>query len=317
MSGFAPRASWAWLLLSISYACAESTAADIDPPSTSQGSANASGGASGGGSGGSSSGGKLGGGGSAGELAGSGGSAGSIGGSGGSAGSVANGGAAGAGQGSGGENEGGAPGGAGGALGGAGGTPGSAGEAGSAGSAGSAGTSGAGGAGGSVCAGAFTLETKSNSTNASEFQYSYKIINVSGGTISAGQVEVRFFISNEETSGWNFAVYDADRNANAGTAGPSGAADIPTGQVLSSLETLSPSAGGQDRYFKFDFTSSVSYAQGDYLFFNGAAQPVNWSAPNQDKSDDFSTLGGSTFAATTSIGVYVDGVLQGGCEPAD
>ncbi len=283
-------------------ACAQNENADIPPPTGgNKGGTSSSGGTGGSATGGSTTGGSATGGGfTTGGASGSGGSL-----TGGSAGTTT-GGTSGAGGGT------------------SGGTAGSGGTSGG-GTGGTAGTStadaGAGGegpiigaGGASSCADDFTVRVKAESGNAAEFQYSFEITNVNAGSIMADDIELRFFFSNEEDSAWSFDVYDADRNQNGGTAGPSGASDLATSVVLSSKQTMTPSAG-QDTYFKYTFNSTVAYVNGDYLFFKGRGAPANYSAPNVDKTNDFSQLGSTSWHATTTVGVYVSGVLRGGCEP--
>jgi Cellulose binding domain len=211
-----------------------------------------------------------------------------------------------------------------GAFGGSTGVPGGAGRPGSSGS-GTGGTSGSisgagglasggatgGGAGTGVCAENPTvaLEYLDQSNNPKQITGQYELINSTATPILLQDLKIRYFFTNEETSGWKMATYSPKLD------GGTGGYRAVTGTTFTVVPLATP-LDGADSYAEVAFPAGLSLEQGATLTVNWDMQPNDYNPPDQVQSNDYSfNAADATFTAWTHIAVYDDDTLVYGCLP--
>ncbi|HEX2671098.1 MAG TPA: cellulose binding domain-containing protein, partial [Polyangiaceae bacterium] len=130
----------------------------------------------------------------------------------------------------------------------------------SVGSGGTSGTTSSAGSGGAspvfesgICAStpSMSLSYQQASTNSKQITGRYQFINTTDTPIPLSQLKIRYFFSDEETSGWSTAIYDA--KVDGGTGGYRALA----GTVLA-VSRLGATVPGADSYIELSFSSAVS-----------------------------------------------------------
>ena len=132
------------------------------------------------------------------------------------------------------------------------------------------------------------------------------VVNTADAAVPLSQIEVYYFFSQEETT-WKAAqVYEAAANG----------APMPASNVVVSVGALSPVLTNATHYLRIAFTGTVSLQTDAFALLNIDLQPVDYSTPDQDQSNDYSfDSGHSGFAEWDKITVFDGGTLAWGCVP--
>jgi hypothetical protein len=133
------------------------------------------------------------------------------------------------------------------------------------------------------------------------------------------QIEVHYYFSQEETSGWQARVDSFVQRA----------PDLDLGATSSvSIAELNPRqlsvpTGCQTHFLRIrnDSTHALvpaSNAGEPYLEFRVTLEPVSSAPPNQSHTNDYSyDVDATAFEQNLHIGVYVCGQLVAGCTPGE
>jgi hypothetical protein len=195
------------------------------------------------------------------------------------------------------------------------------GAVGSGGSAGSSGAGGSGGTGGSAAAPVFdtgvcvenpTLSVLyiDSATDQTSISAQYELTNTSATPLPLANLKLRYFFTNEETSGWVTNIYNSRRGG--GTLGDK---DLGS-QTSITVSSLGTALDGADSYVEIAFSGSDSLETGADVTVNWALQPKDYNPPNQVQSNDYSANpADTTFTAWDHIAVYQGTTLIAGCVP--
>lgn len=182
---------------------------------------------------------------------------------------------------------------------------------------GSAGVAASGGSGpvfeSGTCASSpsMSLSYQQASNNPKQITGRYQFSNTTNTAIPLAQLKIRYFFSNEETSGWTTAIYDAKLDG-----GTDGYRAI-SGSMLA-VSPLGAKVPGADSYLELSFTSPLSIEKGAIGTVSWDLQPHSYSAPDQVQSDDYSY--GATATAYTvwdHVVIYQGNTLVWGCTPKE
>jgi len=194
---------------------------------------------------------------------------------------------------------------------------GSVGASGSVGQTGAAGTTGSGGAApvfesGTCASGpSLSLSYQQASSNSKQITGRYQFSNTTNTPIPLAQLKIRYFFSNEETSGWSTAIYDAKLDG-----GTDGYRAI-TGATLSVLP-LATMVPGADSYLELSFSSALSIEKGATGTVSWDLQPHSYSPPDQVQADDYSyNAAAAAYTVWDHVVVYQGSTLIWGCTPKE
>jgi len=186
------------------------------------------------------------------------------------------------------------------------------------GSGGTSGTTGSAGSGGTspvfesgVCASSpsMSLSYKQASNNPKQITAIYQFINTTDTPIPVAQLKIRYFFSNEETSGWSTMIYDA--KLDGGTVGYRSLA----GSAIA-VSPLGATVPGADSYIEVSFSSTESLEKGAIGTVNWDLQPHSYNAPDQVQTDDYSyNAAAVAFTVWDHVVIYQGGNLVWGCTP--
>lgn len=200
--------------------------------------------------------------------------------------------------------------------GGAGGTTGSAGKGGTSGAGGVVGNGGGGGGAPPVfqpgeCAldPTISLQYLQGSNNQKQITAQFQFSNSSDTPAPLGSMRIRYFFTNEETSAWKTAVYNAQLD------GGTGGYRKVDGTTLTIVK-LAQAEDGADSYVEFTFPAGFSLEKGATAKVNWDMQPTSYDRPDQVQSNDYSyNAADTTFTVWDHVAVYVGDTLAWGCAP--
>lgn len=185
-------------------------------------------------------------------------------------------------------------------------------------SAGTSGTTGNAGGGGApvfesgTCASSprMSLSYQQMSNNPKQITALYQFRNTTDTPIPLAQLKIRYLFSNEETSGWSTAIYDAKLDG-----GSSGYRPI-AGATLAVLP-LGASLPGADSYLELSFAgSTLSIEKGAIATVNWDLQPKSYSPPDQVQTNDYSyNAAAVAYTAWDHVLIYQGSDLVWGCTP--
>jgi hypothetical protein len=141
---------------------------------------------------------------------------------------------------------------------------------------GTAGTGGSGGAGPSVpafvageCAAnpTVSLQYLDGSSNPKQITGQYQFINTSATPIPLSELQIYYFYTNEETSGWNLHVYSSQLDGGTG-----GYRDL-TSATTFTIGPLSPALNDADSYTQIAFTGTQSNSPWPWRHFRWIVCP--------------------------------------------
>ena len=162
-----------------------------------------------------------------------------------------------------------------------------------------------------ACADSPTMSLKYMHSNSNPKQITgqFQLSNLAGASIALADLKIRYFFSNEETSGWSTAIYDSKlEGGSAGYRAISG-----TTLTVSPLGTSLP---GADSYFEVAFASSLSIENGAVGTVSWDLQPHSYNPPDQDQSNDYSyDAGAVAFEVWDHVAIYQGATLVWGCLP--
>jgi hypothetical protein len=143
--------------------------------------------------------------------------------------------------------------------------------------------------------------------------FTVTFVNDSGGDIDVDQLVIRYYFSDEESSGWNLYIYDAklDGNGDPSYVGM-------TGSTHATLHDLEPAVDGADAYFEITFDGGVTMHEGATGTVKFEAQPKSYDSPHQNHGNDFSfdcMNGGGEL--NDRVAFFSAGDLLAGCSPGD
>jgi len=197
---------------------------------------------------------------------------------------------------------------------------GSGGLVGTSGSVGQGGSSGAAASGGSgpvfesgTCASSPTmsLSYQQASSNPKQITGRYQFSNTTNTPIPLAQLKIRYFFSNEETSGWATAIYDAKLDG-----GTDGYRAI-SGAMLA-ISPLGTTVPGADSYLELSFTSALSIEKGAIGTVSWDLQPHSYNPPDQVQTDDYSyNAAAVAYTVWDHVVIYQGNTLVWGCTPKE
>jgi Cellulose binding domain len=182
---------------------------------------------------------------------------------------------------------------------------------------GAGGSAGTGGGGGSapvfaagVCAANPTMSLsykQSNTTAQVDAQYQFS--NLTTTPIPLAQLKIRYFFTNEETTGWSTHIYSAQVD------GPT-FRNIASGTTLTIVKLAAPLTGA-DSYVEIAFSDASSLANTDTGSVSWELQPLVYDPPPaQVQANDYSfNAADTTFTPWDHIAVYQGDTLVYGCVP--
>jgi len=198
------------------------------------------------------------------------------------------------------------------------GVAGTSGGASSMGSAGMSGVTGSAGSGGAspvfesgTCASnpSMSLSYQQASNSSKQITGRYQFSNTTDTPIPLAQLKIRYFFSDEETSGWSTAIYDA--KLEGGTGGYR-----PLANSMLSVSPLGATVPGADSYIELSFSSPASIEKGAIATVSWDLQPHNYNAPDQVQTDDYSyNAGALAYTVWDHVVIYQSGSLIWGCTP--
>lgn len=162
-----------------------------------------------------------------------------------------------------------------------------------------------------ICASSpsMSLSYKQASSSPKQITAIYQFSNTTDTPIPLAQLKIRYFFSDEETSGWSTAIYDA--KVEGGTIGYRALA----GSTLT-VSPLGASVPGANSYIELSFSSTASLEKGATATVNWDLQPHSYSAPDQVQSDDYSyNAAAVAFTVWDHVVIHQSGNLVWGCTP--
>ena len=162
-----------------------------------------------------------------------------------------------------------------------------------------------------VCATAPTMSLSYKTGGAGQkISAQYQFSNTSDTPIPVAQLKIRYFFTDEETSGWNTAVYSAQIDGGTG-----GYRDIKTGVTLTVVKLSAPLTGA-DSYVELAFTNAATLEKAATASVSWDMQPKSYSPPDQVQADDYSfNAGDIAFTPWDHIAIYQGNTLVFGCVP--
>ena len=195
---------------------------------------------------------------------------------------------------------------------------GASGSASSNGGTGTSGTTGNAGSGGAspifesgTCASSprMSLSYRQASNNSKQITALYQFSNTTDTPIPLAQLKIRYLFSDEETSGWSTAIYDA--KLDGGTGGYRAIA----GSALA-VSPLGEKLPGADSYIELSFNSTLSIEKGATATVSWDLQPHSYSAPDQVQTDDYSyNAAAVAYTVWDHVLIYQGSSLVWGCTP--
>jgi hypothetical protein len=155
-----------------------------------------------------------------------------------------------------------------------------------------------------------SLQYMQGSTNPKQITAEYTFINTSDTPIPLAQLKIRYFFSNEETSGWTTAIYAAQLDGGTGGYRPISGTTltvVPLGQTLP----------GADTYAELAFTSPLTIEQGATGTISWDMQPNDYNPPDQVQANDYSyNAADTTLTPWDHVVIYQGDTVVWGCAPA-
>jgi len=183
---------------------------------------------------------------------------------------------------------------------------------------GTSGTTGNAGSGGAspvfesgTCASSpsMSLSYRQASNNSKQITALYQFSNTTDTPIPLAQLKIRYLFSDEETSGWSTAIYDA--KLDGGTGGYRAIA----GSALA-VSPLGEKLPGADSYIELSFNSTLSIEKGATATVSWDLQPHSYSAPDQVQTDDYSyNAAAVAYTVWDHVLIYQGSSLVWGCTP--
>jgi hypothetical protein len=148
------------------------------------------------------------------------------------------------------------------------------------------------------------------SSNPKQITGQYQFINTSATPIPLSELQIYYFYTNEETSGWNLHVYSSQLDGGTG-----GYRDL-TSATTFTIGPLSPALNDADSYTQIAFTGTQSIENGATAKVSWDMQPNDYNPPDQVQANDYSFNAADTgFTAWDHIAVYQGDTLVYGCVP--
>jgi hypothetical protein len=198
-------------------------------------------------------------------------------------------------------------------FGGAGGVVGASGSFGQGGSAGNAASGGASPvfeSGTCASSPSMSLSYQQASNNPKQITGRYQFSNTTDTPIPLAQLKIRYFFTDEETSGWSMAIYDSKLDGGTGGYRP-----ITSMLTLSPLGTTVP---GADSYLELSFSSPLSIEKGAIGTVSWDLQPHNYNPPDQVQADDYSyNAAAVAYTVWDHVVIYQGNTLIWGCTPKE
>ena len=162
-----------------------------------------------------------------------------------------------------------------------------------------------------VCASSpsMSLSYLQASNNPKQITARYQFSNTTDTPIPLAQLKIRYFFTDEETSGWSTAIYDAKLDGGTGNYRP-----LP-GSVLA-VSPLGTRVPGADSYIELSFSSPLSIERGAIATVSWDLQPHVFTAPDQVQTDDYSYNAAAVdYTVWDHVVIYQGGNLIWGCTP--
>jgi hypothetical protein len=154
-----------------------------------------------------------------------------------------------------------------------------------------------------------SLSYQQASNNSKQISARYQFSNTTDTPIPLAQLKIRYFFSDEETSGWSTAIYDAKLDGGTGGYRPL------AGSMLAVLP-LGTTVPGADSYIELSFSSTTSLEKGATATVSWDLQPHNYNAPDQVQTDDYSyNAAAVAYTVWEHVVIYQSGNLIWGCTP--
>jgi len=155
-----------------------------------------------------------------------------------------------------------------------------------------------------------SLSYQQASNNSKQITGRYQFINTTDTPIPLAQLTIRYFFSNEETSGWATAIYDAKLDGGIGYRPITGSA-----LAVSPLGTTVP---GADSYIELSFNSTLSIEKGATATVSWDLQPHSYNPPDQVQTDDYSyNASAVAYTVWDHVVIYQGNTLVWGCTPKE
>jgi hypothetical protein len=157
-----------------------------------------------------------------------------------------------------------------------------------------------------------SLSYQQKSSNPKQITALYQFSNTTDTPIPLAQLKIRYFFSNEETSGWSTAIYDAKLEGGTGNYRPI------TGPTLV-VSPLGVTVPGADSYLELSFgNSALSIEKGATGTVSWDLQPKSYNPPDQLQTDDYSYNAAAVASAVWDhVVIYQGTTLIWGCTPKE
>jgi len=156
-----------------------------------------------------------------------------------------------------------------------------------------------------------SLSYQQASSNSKQITGRYQFSNTTDTPIALAELKIRYFFSNEETSGWSPSIYDA--KLEGGTGGYRAIA----GSMLA-VSPLGATVPGADSYLELSFSSTLSIEKGATGTVSWDLQPRNYSPPDQVQADDYSyNAAAVAYTVWDHVVIYQGSNLIWGCTPKE
>jgi len=154
-----------------------------------------------------------------------------------------------------------------------------------------------------------SLSYQQASSNSKQITARYQFSNTTDTPIPLAQLKIRYFFSDEETSGWSTAIYDAKLEGGTGGYRPL------AGSVLA-VSPLGATVPGADSYIELSFSGTTSLEKGAIATVSWDLQPHDYNAPDQRQTDDYSyNAAAVAYTVWDHVVIYQGGNLVWGCTP--
>lgn len=157
-----------------------------------------------------------------------------------------------------------------------------------------------------------SLSYQQASNNPKQITGHYQFSNTTDTPIPLAQLKIRYLFSNEETSGWSTAIYDA--KLEGGTLGYR-----PISGSTLTVSPLGTTVPGADSYLELSFSSStLSIEKGATATVSWDLQPKSYNPPDQVQSDDYSyNASAVAYTVWDHVLIYQGTTLVWGCTPKE
>ena len=156
-----------------------------------------------------------------------------------------------------------------------------------------------------------SLSYQQASSNSKQITGRYQFSNTTDTPIALAELKIRYFFSNEETSGWSASIYDAKLE------GGTGGYRAITGSMLA-VSPLGATVPGADSYLELSFSSTLSIEKGATGTVSWDLQPHNYSPPDQVQTDDYSyNAAAVAYTVWDHVVIYQGSNLIWGCTPKE